>query len=116
MHHPDIFNILSIIEDYFLLLDDNKSIFQIEPISFDPDQDRSTLGIRITRQLFNGYFKAEIIGRGKDDNTVTFKYSEDTTDDNLIEINKIDFSDYSTEEIRTSVRNILILDKERTNL
>jgi hypothetical protein len=103
------------IEDYFILIDDNQPIYQLEPITLNTSDREPTLGIRIIRKLSNGYLKADIQEIGKDNNTVTFRYSEGVSDDKLIDNTQINFCDYSTEEIRTAVRDILIMDKKRTN-
>lgn len=113
MHHPDICNIILTIEDYFILTDDNQPIYTIEPIKFNREERKPTLGIRIIRKLYNGYLKAEINELGKDDNTVIFTYSKDLNNDDYIDRVKIEFRDYSTEEIRTTVRNMLIMDKNQ---
>jgi hypothetical protein len=111
MHHPDICNIMLIIEDYFMLVDDKDSRCQIKSIVDQIDEDNCLLGIQITRKLLNGYMCIDIIGEGRDDDTVTFNYLKDFNSSNYIESIEIECSDYSSEAVRTSVRNILKLDK-----
>jgi hypothetical protein len=112
MHHPDICNIMLIIEDYFLLVDDKDSRCEIKSIVNAVDEDNYTLGLRISRKLLNGYMFIYICGEDEDDNSVTFNYLKDLTNpDRCSEAINIECSDYSSESIRTTVRNILILDK-----
>jgi hypothetical protein len=111
MHHPDICNIMLIIEDYFLLVDDKDSRCQIQSIVNAIDEDNYTLGIRISRKLLNGYISIDIFGEGKDDDTVTFNYLKDMNDSTYLKSIEIECSDYCAEAVRTNVRNILIIDK-----
>ena len=112
MHHPDICNIMLIIEDYFLLVDDKDSRCQIQSVVNAIDEDNYTLGIKISRKLLNGYMFVDICGEGKDDDTVTFNYLKEINDSNYLESIEIECSDYCAEAVRTTVRNILILDKK----
>lgn len=111
MHHPDICNIMLIIEDYFLLIDDKDSRCQIQSVVNAIDEDNYTLGIRISRKLVNGYISIDICGEGKDDDTVTFNYLKDINSSNYLESIEVECSDYCAEIVRTTVRNILIIDK-----
>jgi hypothetical protein len=111
MHHPDICNIMLIIEDYFILIDDKSPKCQIESIS-DPNEDNHpALGIKISRKLSNGHMYIEIRGEGQDDDTVTFNYLQDLNNDRYLESIEVECSDYSTETVRHAVRTILKLDK-----
>jgi hypothetical protein len=111
MHHPDICNIMLIIEDYFMLVDDKDSRCQIKSVVDETDEDNLIFGIQITRKLLNGYISIDICGEGQDDDTVTFNYLKDINSSNYLESIEIECSDYSAEAIRTTVRSILKLDK-----
>jgi hypothetical protein len=114
MHHPDICNIMLIIEDYFLLVDDKDSRCEIQSVVNAIDEDNYTLGIRINRKLLNGYISVDICGEGEDDDTVIFNYFKDMISPDSrsksIEI-QIEGSDYCSETVRKTIRNILVMDK-----
>jgi hypothetical protein len=114
MHHPDICNIMLIIEDYFLLIDDKDSRCQIQSVVTTDDQDNETLGIKISRKLSNGYMIIDICGEGRDDDTVSFNYKQDLTSHTYRESIEVECCDYSTDTVRAAVREILILDKQST--
>jgi hypothetical protein len=114
MHHPDICQIMLVIEDYFLLVGSENSTYQIQPINSNLDKTNSSshaIGIRIKRKLLNGYVFIEVRGEGKDDDTVKFYYSSDISNDELLESVEIDCRAYCTNTVRDVMRNILILDK-----
>jgi hypothetical protein len=115
MHHPDICNIMLIIEDYFMLVDDKDSRCEIKSIVEEIDEDNCILGIQITRKLLNGYMSIDILGQGQDDDTVTFNYLKDLNSSNCLQSIEIECCDYSAEAVRTSVRDILRLDKTSKN-
>lgn len=112
MHHPDICNIIMIIEDYFMLTTDKDSKYQVEPIEDTDEDNYPTLGIKISRKLSNGYMYVEIRGEGEDDDTVTFNYLQDLSSDRYLESIEIECSDYSSDAVRKAVKNILALDKK----
>lgn len=113
MHHPDICDILLIIDDYFLLLDSADEKSKIEPIIYESDEDDSKRGVRISRKLLSGYLQADIWEMDKDDDTVVFRYADGYCD-NVHSI-EIENCDYSTEEARGAIRTILKMDKHRTS-
>jgi hypothetical protein len=114
MHHPDVCNILLVIQDYFLLLDNNDSKCQLEPIIDDSDDDNRVFGIKISRKLVNGYIHALIFGEDRDSDRVIFHYSSDLNSDRYLESIEIECSDYSTDTVRDAVRTLLKLDKNAT--
>jgi hypothetical protein len=111
MHHPDICNIMLIIEDYFMLTDDKSSRCQIESIEDTDDDNERILGIKISRKLLNGHMYVEIRGEGQDDDTVTFNYLQNLNSDRYLESIEIECSDYCTDAVRDAVRSILKIDK-----
>jgi hypothetical protein len=111
MHHPDICNILLIVEDYFLLIDDNDSTSYIKPIIDNSEDDNPTLGIKISRKLLNGYLHILIWGENRDSDKVIFSYSSELKISQYLESIEIECSDYSTDRARNAIRDILKLDK-----
>ena len=109
MHHPDIFNILMTIDDYFMLTSDDSKC-QIEAIIDDEDEDKR--GIKISRKISNGYIVADISNIDRDDDTVIFKYASDLNTLACGEYIEIESSDYSPESVRFAIRKILKRDKE----
>jgi hypothetical protein len=111
MHHPDICNIMLIIDDYFILVDNSNPNYSIKSLVNASQSGCRILGVNIYRELLNGYIHADIFGEGKDDDTITFKYYSKANADKptkCIAINDNTFSDYA---IRDAVRTILKLDK-----
>ena len=113
MHHPDICNILLIIDDYFLLMDGGDTKSQIEPIVDESDEYQPKRGVRISRKLLSGHLQADIWEMNEDDDTVTFRYSDSCCDD--VHSIEIENCDYSRDEVREAVRTILKMDKHRTS-
>jgi hypothetical protein len=111
MHHPDICNIILIIEDYFMLVDDKQSQCQIESIIDTDDEDNQNLGVKISRKLLNGYLYIDIMGEDRDSDQIKFNYLQDLTANNYLKSIEIECSDYSSDTVRAAVRAILILDK-----
>ena len=111
MHHPDICNIMLIIEDYFLLVDDNEPEYQLEPMFNASSSNSSRWGIKIKRQLVNGYIHLEIYGEGKDDDTLLLKYYEHEITDKPKQAIRIESNFYCSDAVRNAVRTILTLDK-----
>jgi hypothetical protein len=111
MHHPDICNIILIIDGYFLLLDSMDKC-EIEPYVDDSDEYHPEYGVIIRRKLINGYLQATICGQGEDDDTVTFDYLQDLNSRNILESIEIECGDYSNETVNSAIRNIMIADKQ----
>jgi hypothetical protein len=114
MHHPDISSIMLIIEDYFILVDDNDSKYQIEPISIGIGNDESMFGVKIKRRLFNGFIHAEINGDGRDNDEISLKYYNDRDLEKPKRCIQIENNNFSQTILRDSIRNILKLDKIST--
>lgn len=111
MHHPDICQILLIINDYFLLSDNEREPAQIDIIVGDPANHRSQRGISITQVLSNGRLKIYIYGANKDSDEITFKYIADSADeDESGETIEIECGAYA-DNIRDAVRTVLKLDR-----
>jgi hypothetical protein len=121
MHHPEIYDIISTVEDYFLLRD-SSSRFSIEPLIYikqfgklsDTNQPHKCQGIKISRQLNNGRVEINIFGRDRDDNLMDLQYFLDGNDtpSKVIEIIYSYDKKRQTSNIRFAVREIMILDRE----
>jgi hypothetical protein len=118
MHHPDIYDILSIIEDYFVLTD-SEFRCKIEPVIYSkpynrdkPDEDfRERKGLKISRQLNHGRIEINIFGIGKDYDCMDCQYF---AEGQLTPIEIIDNSAvvYNIETTRAAIRKIIILDRD----
>lgn len=94
-----------------MLIDDNDSRCQIEPVVDAYDNGEPKLGLKIVRKLLNGYIHIFIIGEGRDNDDLILNYSSTIDMKECIESIKIECSDYSTDAVRDAVRTILRLDK-----
>jgi hypothetical protein len=112
MHHPDICDILLIVDDYFLLIEDKNSVCQIKPIVDNSEDDNHKLGIKISRKLLNGYLHTLIWGEGQDSDNVVFSYSSELNSNQYVESIEIESRDYCRDTVRNAVRDILKLDKK----
>ncbi len=119
MHHPDIYDILAIIEDYFIMTD-SEFRCKIEPVIYSKPYDRDKpgedlrerRGLKISRQLNNGRIEINIFGLGKDYDCMDCQYFVD--DRLLAPIEIIDNSafGYNVETTRAAIRKIIILDRD----
>ncbi len=120
MHHPEIYDIISIIEDYFLL-SDAKFRCQIEPFVCvkqfgklsDSNQLRECKGIKIIRQLNHGIIEVNIFGYSKDNDSMDCQYFLNGRDkpEKVIEMVSQNNDQYQTENARAWIREIIILDR-----
>jgi hypothetical protein len=124
MHHPEIYDIISIIEDYFLL-SDAKFRCQIEPLVCikqfgelsNNNQPRECKGLKIIRQLNNGRIEVNIFGYVKDNDSMDCQYCSNSTNnpEKVIEMVVPHNDGYKTENTRAWIREIVILDRELAN-
>jgi hypothetical protein len=118
MHHPDIYDILAILEDYFLLVDSEfrckiEPVIYSKPYNFDkPEEDfRDQKGLKISRQLNHGRIEINIFGLGKDYDCIDCQYFIEGQFLAPIEI--IDnIVNYDVEKTRAAIRKIIILDRD----
>lgn len=122
MHHPAIYDLISIIEDYFILTE-SEFRCQIEPIIYNKPSDprlpteniRECKGLKITRQLMYGKIEVNIFGIGKDSDSMDIQYfifedSQQPTE--IIELVCHQSGEkYNTDLARIAIRKIVILDK-----
>jgi hypothetical protein len=122
MHHPDIYNIIAIIEDYFLLCDSEfrcqvESLICVKQFGelSECNQPRKCKGIKIVRQIANGRIEVNIFGYQEDNDSMDFQYfSSDTHKPSKV----IEFmteycnsGQFSASKIEDAVREIMILDR-----
>ena len=121
MHHPEIYEILSIIEDYFIFTD-TKFRCQIEPViceenyhTNDPNASWKGCrkGFRIIRQLKHGRIEINVLGTHKDSDCADFYYFTEEEPSQPAQVIEATNTGYSTEAIRDTIRQIVILDRER---
>jgi hypothetical protein len=112
MHHPEICQIMLVIEDYFLLVDNNDPTYQIEPVTNKVGDSINSIGIVIKRKLLNGYVYIEIKGDNRDDNTVKISYSLTDNNNEYLKSIGINSYGYTIDQIRDAMRTIFILDKD----
>jgi hypothetical protein len=119
MHHPDIYDILAIVEDYFIMTD-SEFRCKIEPVIYSkpydrdkPDEDlRERRGLKISRQLNNGRIEINIFGLGKDYDCMDCQYFTDGQSITPIKIIDNSAANYSVETTRDAIRKIIILDRD----
>jgi hypothetical protein len=119
MHHPDIYDILAIIEDYFLLTGSEFKC-KIEPVIYSkpydrdkPNEDlRERKGLKISRQLNHGRIEINIFGIGKDYDSMDCQYFVDSQPLTPIEIIDNSAVNYDVELTRVTIRKIIILDRD----
>ncbi|WP_309735773.1 hypothetical protein [Chamaesiphon sp. OTE_75_metabat_556] len=118
MHHPEIYDIISIIEDYYILTD-TKFRCQIEPFvcervfseNSDPIQAK---GFKIVRQLNNGRIEVAVFGCFGDNDSVSYQYFAENSErpDMVLEVVNQHTGGYSTIDSRAAIREIVLLDRE----
>jgi hypothetical protein len=118
MHHPEIYDIISIIEDYYILTD-TKFRCQIEPFvcervfseNSDPIQAK---GFKIVRQLNHGRIEVTVFGCSKDNDSMSYQYFAENSDRPAKVIEDVNSynSGYSTDKSGAAIREIVLLDRE----
>jgi hypothetical protein len=123
MHHPDIYDLVSIIEDYFILADDEFRC-QIEPVichtPLDPDFPDENIkecqGLKIVRQLIHGKIEVNISGLDKDSNAIKIQYFTDQESQQPIEIIELGgYSSgykYNSDFTRLAIKEIMVCDRD----
>jgi hypothetical protein len=118
MHHPDIYDMLSIIEDYFILTD-TKFKCQIEPVVFTEPyhaqeccNGKAYKGLKIVRQLNHGRIEIYIAGLEKDSDLANFQYFASKNPSHPLESIESENTKYNTQAVRDIIRRIVILDRD----
>ena len=121
MHHPQIYDLISIIEDFFLLNDSNYRS-QIEPQIYtktrhnghtEQDEFLDFKGFKIIRELSNGRIEINIFGWSQDNDSMDIQYFSEGEEKPLKTIEIInDYNNtFNIESVRLSIRDIVILDR-----
>jgi hypothetical protein len=124
MHHPQIYDTISILEDFFLLTD-TQFRCQIEPALYfksiskeltrgeedTPAQDYK--GFRIIRPLNNGRVEINIFGYSRDNDSMDVQYfcHNDQEPMKIIELLSLYNDGYNTEAVKAAIREVIILDR-----
>ncbi len=121
MHHPQIYDIVSYIEDFFLLNDSNYRS-QIEPRIYsklaNPSDEEQKLadykGLRIIRQLNNGRIEINIFGYWDDNDSMDLQYFHNGEDlpKKVIEFDSRYNKGFNLELTRVAIREIITLDRQ----
>ena len=125
MHHPQIYDTISIIEDFFLLTD-TQFRCQIEPVIYSRSISKSLTGrsedtpiadykgFKLVRSLNNGRIEINIFGFFNDNDSMDFRYFKNNEKQpiKLIEILNMNKDGYNIEQVKAAVREIMILDRE----
>ena len=122
MHHPQIYDLISTIEDFFLLNDSNYRS-QIEPQIYtkmrhdsysEEDKYVDFKGFKIIRELNNGRIEINIFGWSKDNDSLDIQYFPKGQEKPLKTIEVLsEYNDsFDIESTRLSIRDIVILDRE----
>jgi hypothetical protein len=129
MHHPQIYDTIAIIEDFFLLTD-TQFRCQIEPVLYSKSISKSISGcsedtpvqdykgFRIIRTLNHGRIEVNIFGFFSDNDSMDFQYfrNDEKQPFKLIEILTQDSNSYDIEAVKAAIREIMILDRESAKL
>lgn len=115
MHHPDICDILLIIQDFMLIADD-RSNCEIIP---SPCQHTGRQGnivrvrqIHVRRKLSSGWLEFLIHGLDKDSDLITLEYLTSLEPRTCIKTIEIDSNKYFIGLVQDAIREIIILDKQ----
>jgi hypothetical protein len=114
MHHPDICDILSAVQDFFLLSDD-RSNCELIPQPYYNTSNGYDLRIQqlcIRRKLASGWLEVVIHGLDKDSNLVSCEYLTCLEQRMCEKSIEIEDDRYSIERVKDAIREILIMDKQ----
>lgn len=121
MHHPEIYDLISIIEDFFIFTD-TKFRCQIEPIFCnEPYHTNDTTcasslgykGLKVIRQLNHGRIEISIVGFDKDSDLADFYYFPDENPLQALQIIESENTKYNSDTARTTIRKLVIFDRDR---
>jgi hypothetical protein len=115
MHHPEICDILLIIQDFMLIADDRSNCEIIpEPCHYQGKQGDIVRirQISVRRKLSNGWLELIIHGLDKDSDLITLEYLTSLEPRTCIKTIEIDSNKYFIGLARDAIREILIMDKQ----
>jgi hypothetical protein len=119
MHHPDIHDIILAVDD-FLLLSDYQCNWEIFPVTreehIQPTANQSRMrGLKLRKQLKNGWIDVNIKAEDEDSNAVTLEYLAQLSPKKRIESIRIERREFSSDKVKDVIRKILVLDKKSTH-
>jgi hypothetical protein len=106
MHHPEISNIVRILDDYFLLsFPDSSSTIKGKKLDWGSEDS-----IVISRELTNGRLEIHIKGEDRDDDDLDIVYYQKESKDLFDKRLQISCDDFSLDTVRKALRDIVIYD------
>jgi hypothetical protein len=119
MHHPQVYDTILIVEDFFLFVDPQCRC-HIEPViyakstSSGGSEGKPCKGFKIIRPLNSGRIEINIFGFDRDNDSMDFHYflNDEKQSLKVIELSSRNNDTYDIEAVRTAVREIMILDRE----
>jgi hypothetical protein len=108
MHHPEICNIVRILDDYFLLLDP-ESRCTIQGRKSDRGSEDSVF---VRRDLKNGYLEVEMNGEDKDDDSVLVRYYRSGSQNSWDLYESVSDDDFNLGAVRKAIRKIVLFDAQ----
>ncbi len=120
MHHPDIYEIIAIIEDYFVLVEEDEHKCRIEPAIYlkpasreKPKEDiTERKGLRISRRLNNGRIEVNIFSSYKDGDCMDVQYRSDKSDSLPVVVADESNRNFLASTVRDAIRKTVILDRD----
>jgi hypothetical protein len=115
MHHPEICDILLIIQD-FLLMADDRSNCEIIPLPCHREGRQGEIvrvrQIHVRRKLSSGWLEFIIHGLDKDSDLITLEYLTSLEPRTCIKTIEIGSNKYFIGLVQDAIREIIILDKQ----
>jgi hypothetical protein len=112
MHHPEIGQIILVLDDYFILSGVERKTAEIKVLKKISNDRLCSCGILIKQPLFNGYLEIYITSPKEDGNEITFNYFDNSNNLNEPQWTKeVGCGNYA-ENIRDVYREILIIDRD----
>lgn len=115
MHHPEICDILLIIQDFMLIADD-RSNCEIIPEPSHCEGKRGEIvrvrQIHVRRKLSCGWLEFIIHGLDKDSDLITLEYLTNLEPRTCVKTIEIESSKYFIGLVRDAIREILIMDRQ----
>jgi hypothetical protein len=106
MHHPDICNVVRIIDDYFLIaFPDSSSTIKGKKLDWGSEDS-----LVISRELRNGRLEIQIDGEDKDDDSINVVYYQQGSTNVFDKKLEIGSDDFTLTKLRKAIRELVIYD------
>jgi hypothetical protein len=106
MHHPDICNVVRIIDDYFLIaFPDSSSTIKGKKLDWGSEDS-----LVISRELRNGRLDIQIDGEDKDDDSINVVYYQQGSTNVYDKKLEIGSDDFTLTKLRKAIRELVIYD------